>query len=88
MSKPLSTEQLFRKCFGPSPLQVLDYNEIEHRLIALAARKFVKMENKQAMERALKVCDQIDKEDAIVLPKHFGEMRFKTACRKTTRKGT
>ena len=22
------------------------------------------------------------------LPKHFGEMRFKTACRKTTRKGT
>ncbi|MFA5377463.1 MAG: hypothetical protein WC455_17055 [Dehalococcoidia bacterium] len=75
MSKPLTTEQIFRKCFGPSPLRVLDYNEIEHRLIARAARRFCRMERKQIINRMLKASGKITRDEV-------------TACRKTTGKGT
>ena len=47
----MTIEQMFCKCFGPSPLRVLDYNEMEHRLIARAARRFAKMENAEKQKK-------------------------------------
>jgi hypothetical protein len=90
MSKTLTAEQIFRKCFGPSPLRIYKYSEMERRLIARAARKFVRTENWQkSFDKSIcRKCSEKRKHSIC------GTMRdviqcsyFKTACRKTRRAG-
>jgi predicted transcriptional regulator of viral defense system len=74
----MTTEQLVRKCFckGCVPDREICHLSMcakaKWQTLARAARRFVRLENERAMKRALKVCDEIDKE---------------TECRKTRRAG-
>jgi hypothetical protein len=123
MSKPLTTEQMVRKCFGEKWLYAMGIESVKSELkhIARAARRFVRMENeqKEKLERQKQdreylkthrppchLCEKGFPLDSsgkyhlpnqslgmipirpcvnVVLPKHFGEMRFKSACRKTNK---
>ena len=62
----MTTEQMVQKCFCedhcPSQCRCNRCHADNWQSIARAVRRFVKMENKQAMERALKVAGKIDKE--------------------------
>ena len=96
----MKTEQLVRKCFC-GLCDIPDKGGLDEsckychrwRTYSRAARKFVRMENEQKHEKHLMVIHAILKqrhgrlEGPVVLPKHFGEMRFKAACRKTRRAG-
>ena len=97
----LTVEQMVRKCFMEGLNYRLQYGlnnrnattfccaEV-YRLLARAARRFCRMEERQKAEQShLKFLDECrDKgiqQGVIKLPKHFGEMRFKAACRKTNK---
>jgi hypothetical protein len=95
MSKHLTVKQMMRECFCKFFLWEecdCDMCRIPKGL-ARAARRFCRIEERQKKElersRFFDECrNKGVKQGAIELPKHFGEMRFKSACRKTTGKGT
>ena len=65
--KKMTTEEMARKCFcdlcSYGPCTIFNPCRNAWKKFARAARRFVRMENKQAMKRVLKVCNEIDKEN-------------------------
>ncbi len=98
MSKPLTTEQTVRKVFCPSNtnntfakmLYGIVTNRRDVMYLAMCARRLVLMENEQKAEQShqkfMAGCrSNVGWAGIVKLPKHFGEMKFKAACRKTGR---
>lgn len=89
----LTTAQMAFKCFDNQGPGVICWPIINTRNLARAARRFVRLEERQKHEKHLMLIHKILKqrhgrlEGPVVLPKHFGEMRFKSACRKTRMAG-
>lgn len=76
----ITTEQMLNKCFGKC-LDELSRGQYFHKLLARAARRFVRMEQNaiadKAWHRYIKWCRTHHDKKGNTLPAHFGEVKGK-----------